>query len=423
MSGSIQDCTTRETQWFQNLRTRWSVLQTEEIEEILKLLCLLSFEPGMWTGYDVHDVFSKLADFFVVKSKMSLSENLIRDLPSSFVNQKIRVGWYMMLCLLELILYFSKDKKRHDMSSDLMNRLDIVFTSKCNLCLQDTSMTSSSHLFVPLMMAWGAFREDGRIEKWIFETPEVWNMMKHTLQYDSMSLYDDDELVFAEEDLQNNNTEISRSFSSAEEAAMLGDSSSDMSCTIMEESMTMMGMKMMELLDLLCRVFPVLRRLPQRFDGIFIALKSSQTYPFDHTGLNDISSRAMSSQNSGVFGMIAHSIRQFPCHISPAVRIATSFVLNADSAFGIIAMLGSLDRFTWWTSKLEEGTMIGDRLLVDARIKIRRGFGDDDEGVWQTLSKMRCHASRTDVLKSGDSNDFEKATVFRLDTPYVMRAK
>ena len=161
----------------------------------------------------------------------------------------------------------------------------------------------------------------------------------------------------------------------------------------------MMGMKTMELLDTLCRVFPVLRRLPQRFHGIFLALKASQTYPFDHHVFENIATKSTSSQDSGIFGMISHSIRQFPCHVSPMVRIVTSFVLNADSAYGVIALLGSLDRFTWWCSGLEEGTMIGERLLVDARIKLRKRFGggdDDADGcVHQTLSRSRCQTKRT----------------------------
>ena len=176
-------------------------------------------------------------------------------------------------------------------------------------------------------------------------------------------------------------------------------SDSDDTSYTSEESRTMMGMKTMELLDTLCRVFPVLRRLPQRFHGIFLALKASQTYPFDHHVFENIATKSTSSQDSGIFGMISHSIRQFPCHVSPMVRIVTSFVLNADSAYGVIALLGSLDRFTWWCSGLEEGTMIGERLLVDARIKLRKRFGggdDDADGcVHQTLSRSRCQTKRT----------------------------
>ena len=104
------------------------------------------------------------------------------------------------------------------------------------------------------------------------------------------------------------------------------------------------------------------------------------------------------------------------------IRIVTSFVLNAESAYGVIALLGNLDRFTWWCSGLEDGTIIGERLLVDARIKLRKNFGggddDDVEGcVCQTLSRSRCQTKRTDVLKQGNAEEFDKAVEFTLDTP------
>ena len=99
VSGSVQDCSTRETQWLQSLRTRWSVLQVEEIEELLKLLCLLSFEPGMWSGVNIFDnMLCKLADLFVVRARLTLSPNLIRDLPR-FEQERRRVGWYVVSIL------------------------------------------------------------------------------------------------------------------------------------------------------------------------------------------------------------------------------------------------------------------------------------------------------------------------------------
>jgi len=323
-----------------------------------------------------------------------------------------------MLCILQLILYVSSNKRKQG-TIDKLEQLDVVFTTKCDEGLK--SGHRNAHLFVPLMMAWGAFREDDRIERWIFSNPDLWNLLEQTLQYVGVSSSSyEDEIVYAE--IVSKSKNYSNTTTSSSQIATLSDSD-DTSYTV-EESMTMMGMKTMELLDSLCRVFPVLRRLPQRFDGIFLALKASQTYPFDHQGLADISSRAVSSQDGGIFGMISHSIRQFPCHISPMVRIATSFVLNAESAYGVIVLLGSLDRFTWWCSGLEEGTMIGERLLVDAKIKLRSRFGggsDDTDGcVVQTLSRSRCQAKRTDVLVRGDSKQFEKAMEFTLDTLYVI---
>ena len=48
-------------------------------------------------------------------------------------------------------------------------------------------------------MAWGASQEDGRIERWIFSNPDLWNLLEQTLQYVGVSSPDDDEIVYAEE--------------------------------------------------------------------------------------------------------------------------------------------------------------------------------------------------------------------------------
>ena len=194
MSGSVQDCSTREIQWLKRLRTRWTVLQVEEIEELLKLLCLICFEPGIFTD-DLNmfdDIFVKLADLFIVRAGLTLSSNLIQDLPR-FELERRRVGWFMMLCLLELILY----KSSSNTTSSSSKQLDSIFTTKCNDALK--SGHRNAHLFVPLMMAWGASQEDGRIERWIFSNPDLWNLLEQTLQYVGVSSPDDDEIVYAEE--------------------------------------------------------------------------------------------------------------------------------------------------------------------------------------------------------------------------------
>ena len=81
-----------------------------------------------------------------------------------------------------------------------------------------------------------------------------------------------------------------------------------------------------------------------------------------------------------------------------------SWLVCVECGFSVrrIALLGSLDRFTGG-ARSGGGTMIGERLLVDARIKLRKRFGggdDDADGcVHQTLSRSRCQTKRTDGCK------------------------